>query len=53
MKNLSKYQGTMFIQQEVYFVFIHTMEKLNMNYSLKNISISDNLSYQVKLIEKI
>ena len=29
------------------------MEKLNLNYSLKNIPITDNISYQVKLIEKI
>ena len=28
------------------------MEKLNLNYSLKNIPIPDNVSYQVKLIEK-
>ena len=37
----------------IYFVFIHTMEKLNLNYSLRNIPIPDKLSYQVKLIEKI
>ena len=29
------------------------MEKLNLNYSLKNILIPDNTSYQAKLIEKI
>ena len=29
------------------------MEKLNLNYPLKNIPIPDNLPYQVRLIEKL
>ena len=37
----------------LYFVFIQTMEKLNLNYSFKNVPIPGNKSYQVRLIEKI
>ena len=38
----------------LYFVFIYTIEKLNLNYSLKNTPIiPGNISCQVKLIEKI
>ena len=36
----------------ILFVLIHIMEKLSFDYSLKNIALPDERSYQLKLIEK-
>ena len=37
----------------LYFVSEQLLEKLNFNYSLKNIPIPDNTTYNLKIIEKI
>ena len=42
-----------FILLSTLIVFLHTMEKLSYDYSLKNIPTPNKISYQVKLVEKI
>ena len=42
-----------FRSRALYFVFEQLMEKLIFGYSFKNIPMSDNMTYNLKLIEKI